>query len=139
MKKNLISARLVKCPNVGSTLINEFQLKSKSSAYVCAHRFTCSMATISMPVTIQRKEKSPVIEVESDNDAISPIHEILHDNEQSLAANDLITPSIKELIDNSLLNDLELKPLVVGISSPVCNLNKLNSSQSSDSSQDRNE
>ena len=120
MKKNLISARLVKCPNVGSTLINEFQLKSKSSAYVCAHRFTCSMATISMPTIRQQNEILPIVEIESDNDVVSPIHEVLPDNGKSLTLNDLITPTAKE-IDNYFLDESELKPSVIGVSSHVYN------------------
>ena len=66
---------------------------------------------------------------------VYPIHEFLTDNRQILAVNDLITPAAKE-IDNSLLNESELKPSVIGVSSPVYNPTY---SQSSDSSKDRNE
>ena len=93
------------------------------------------MTIISMPATRKRSENSPVIEVESNNGAISPIPEVLHDNEQSLAVNGPITPSVKELTNNSLLNDSELKPSVGGVSSSVYNPN---SSQYGDFSQDRN-
>ena len=97
-----------------------FNLNKKNSAYVCASRFTHTMATISMPTIRQQNEILHVVEIESDNDVVSPIHEVLPDNEKSLTMNDLITPAAKE-IDNSLLNESELKPSVIGVSSPVYN------------------
>ena len=95
-------------------------MKYKNSASICAHRFTPSMGMISMPAIRKQNENLTVVEVESDNHVVSPIHEVLPDNEKSLTMNDLITPAAKE-IDNSLLNESELKPSVIGVSSPVYN------------------
>ena len=62
-----------------------------------------------MPAIRQQDEILPVIEIESDNDVVSPIHEVLPDNGKNVTMNDFLTPSTKE-IDNSLLDEFELKP-----------------------------
>ena len=104
-----------------------------------ARRYTSSMTTISMPVTMQQSEKKIVIQVDSEDNIFSSNHEMVHIDEETSTVNDLVTPSAKELICNADPDESEMEPSCVGIPSFSQDMNKPNSPQSNDSFHDEDE
>ena len=92
-----------------------------------------------MPVTMQQSAKPFVIQVESEDDVFSSIHETVHIDEQTSTVSDLVTASAKELICNAYPNESKMEPSCAGIPSSAQDLNKPNSSQSNDSFHDEDE
>ena len=78
------------------------------------------MATILTPATMQQLKESSLVEVASDDDDLSPIREISHDDdEQNMEVNNPMMSSVKEFDDKSSPCIFEQNPSYTGDSSPA--------------------
>ena len=78
------------------------------------------MDTVSIPVTMQQQKESPLVEVVSDDNDLSPIHEVSHDgDEQSMEANNPMTYPTKEFTDKSSPFRYDKNPSYTRDSSPA--------------------
>ena len=89
------SEGLVQNLNKSLVFVDKFEPKSKNPSLVSARRFTLSMTSISMPVTVQQNTEPVVIQLESEDDVFSSIQKTVHIYEQNSTMNDLVTPSAK--------------------------------------------
>ena len=101
-----------------------------------ARRYTSSMTTISIPVTTQQSAKPFVIQVESEDDVFSSIHETVHIDEQTSTVNDLVMPCAKEITNP---NKFDIGPSFIDAPQPVQDYDKPSFSQSDDSFHDQDD
>ena len=114
--------RLVECQNEYLNLFDELKLNQVESISVTTRRFTRSMAMVMTPATIQQQRESPMVEILSDEDNISPIHEIPHyvdDDEHIVDMNNHVSTSPKISTDGVSLCRSKPKPSCIGSSSPT--------------------
>ena len=76
--------------------------KPKGSVSVGTRRFTRSMTTTSIPVTTQQLKEVPLVKIDSEDDELSPVHNIsLGNDKQYVELGHPVVSSINEFADHS--------------------------------------
>lgn len=77
------------------------------------------MATVSIPLTTQQQEESPLIKIDSEDDESPPIHDISRGNDEQDIGGDHSVSSANEFTDHSSPYESGPRPSFAGDSSPA--------------------